>query len=130
MTSHAWRLVNPTVQSDAYTFPHNPKTQTSPLPKRTITVAQTNVLRGQAILQEGLTPPTQWSFTGTLLDRQSYLDLQYWCNRPMRLWLYDDLSQRLTIRITGLEPTRQAGKQNQWRQDYTLQALVFLVEQL
>jgi hypothetical protein len=126
----SWTIQNPSSAGDQYVFVRNPKASTSPFPAKNITVASTNILRSQLILQEGFRSPASWSFSGTFTNLKDYQDMVAWYRRDFRLWLLDDLGQRLTILITGLTVTRNAQSSNVYRQDFSVAALVFSVETL
>lgn len=122
-----WTLYDPST-AELYTFPYNPREMGSLFGSRNVTSRSTTAVDGQAILFEGNRQPTQWSFSGFLLDHQSHEALRSWAlDRTGRLQLTDHFGRVIELVMTGFESTPRRDRNRYWRHEYTVRALVLSV---
>lgn len=121
-----WQFYDPYDLNPAtnfYDFEISPNTMESPHPERQINAMVST--GGQALLFEGSTPVTSWTFGGVLLHRSQYEMLRAWTyERKRRILILDHFGRRhlAVLRKFDAKPTRSI--QYYWRHDWTITAMV------
>lgn len=130
MSIYRWKFLdnNPEEgQSDSYEFDVNPKEMQTLNSEKKITVLGTTAVDGQALLYEGARPPQAWEFSGTLLTKDQYDQMNDFFARRHRLQLMIHDGRLLDIYATGFSPVPKPSTNYRWRHEYTFKALVFKV---
>lgn len=121
-----WQFYDPydtDPDTNTYTFRIAPNTMTTPHPQRAVNSMVSTA--GQALLFEGSTPTSEWSFGGVLLHRAQYLALQGWVyNRGRRVEVFDHFGRRHTCVLTRFDATPKRSLQHYWRHEWTISAIV------
>lgn len=127
----SWRLVDPTDTNPAtreYIFRPNPRRMTSPFPERAITTRKSSAPGGRSMVWEGPLPDTEWSFTGSALDKAQYEALRKWVyDRPGHVYVYDHFGRRMDCVLKAFqpEPPERMKSGKYWYHVYTIKATVF-----
>lgn len=120
-----WTLTDP-YTGDVYTFPNNPNKMTSPFPEKALTSLTTTAVGGQALVWEGATPPTSWSFGGSILDAAHYEALRSWVYEHQgRLLVTDHFGRGIVCVLRSFKPEPKRAVGRYWRHEYTIEALIF-----
>lgn len=128
-----WRLFDPSdvdPETNNYVFEWSPNKMSSPFPKRNITTTGTTAVDGQALLWEGSTQPTAWTFGGAIPNREQYETLRSWVyDRKGRLYLWDHFGRRFTVLLREFtaDPPERHKRGRYWFHTYTIEALVLAV---
>lgn len=129
MSTLRWVIVDPydpNPLTNTYHFPRNPSEMSSPLPERAVSSMTTSA--GKTLLYEGATPPKQWTFSGPILDKQQFLDLQKWVyTKKRRLNLTDHFGRIISLVFTAVEMTPKRRVNYYYSHDYVVTALVLSV---
>lgn len=124
-----WVITDPSdtdPTTNRYVFPRNPSTMTNVYPERQVSSFASTA--GKVILFEGATQPRQWTFTGPILDKQQFLDLQTWVyTKKRRLILTDHYSRQITLVFTALEMLPKRRVNYYYSHDYTVTALILSI---
>lgn len=125
-----WKLVDPTDASAGglYLFEPNPNKMSSPFPARALTTESSSAPGGRPMVWEGPTPPTEWSFGGSILDKAQYEALRSWVyDRPGHVYVYDHFGRRLDTVLREFIPESPERMRNgrYWYHTYTIKAVVF-----
>jgi hypothetical protein len=125
MALHKWVYEDPNDTNPTtglYTFPHNPKSCTSPVIDRTITANGT--IGGGTTTWEGATAPKQWSYTGRVESLEHYNALIAWHKRKNRFWVTDHFGRKMTVIPQTCDLVPKTNPKNYWEHDYTITVLV------
>lgn len=129
MSVQRWVLVDPydtNTSTNTYTFPRNPTEMTSVYPERAIQSLSTS--NGKVLLFEGTTPAKQFSFSGPILDKQQFLDLQTWVyTKKRRLNLTDHFGRVISCVLTAVDMVPKRRNNIYYSHDYTVTGLVLSV---
>lgn len=108
-----------------YTFPINPREQSSPHAARNISDKLTTA--GRAISVEGARMPVEWEFGGFIKDKAMYLELKKWSEKKYHIWVSNDIGQRYEVYITSFEavPHRPNQVTDKHVGTYTIKCFVF-----
>lgn len=107
---------------EAYVFPINPDSMTSPLPERSYTFARA---AGAQSARTVMAAPTavQWQFGGAIRTQDQHDALEAWSQRPGKLVVTDHLGRKFEVMITAFEATeRTPTRRTPWRLRYTVKA--------
>lgn len=123
-----WRFVDP-YTGENWTFPHNPSAMSSPFPTRNITTKVTTAVDGQALMFEGNTSPTEWTFQGVTLDPAHYESLRAWVydNKRRRIHVFDHFGRQITCVLQSVSFTPKRAVNRYWKHDYEVKAIVISV---
>lgn len=113
-------------------LPLNPREMSSPTSARNVTFGwterDTNGLTGVGrprLFDSGQTTPTEWTFTGRLVDQAHYDLLYQWTKSCRVLRVTDHLDRTFEIIIQKFDPQEKLpSASNPWRADYTLSCLL------
>ncbi len=129
MTVQRWVLVDPydtNTSTNTYTFPRNPAEMTSVYPERAVSALATT--GGKVLLHEGVTPPKQFTFSGPVLDKQQFLDLQTWVyTKKRRLNLTDHFGRVISCVRTSVDLVPKRRANIYYSHDYQVTGLVLSV---
>lgn len=124
-----WKITDPydvSSLTNTYVFPRNPSEMTSPYPDRSITPQTTSA--GKVLMFEGATTPKQWTFSGPILEKQQFLDLQTWVyTKNRRLDLTDHFGRVISCVFTSVEMTPKRRVNYYYSHDYVVTALALKV---
>lgn len=125
-TVKRWVITDPYDSNPAtntYLFPRNPADMTSVFPERA--VASMTTTAGAILVYEGATPAKSWQFSGPLLDKQQYLDLDQWVyGRKRRVVITDHYGRNITVVLQTLDVVPKRRVNYYWSHDYTVTALI------
>jgi hypothetical protein len=129
MAVYRWRLTDPydfNRETRTYVFPQNPAEMSSPFAARAVTSTPTTY--GNTLLREGARPPAEWTFGGTIRDRDHYEDLRKWVyERSNRVTVTDHFGRKLTTVLTNFDPTPRRAYGKYWMHSYNISALVLAI---
>jgi hypothetical protein len=124
-----WVIVDPydaNPTTNTYTFPRNPTEMTSVYPERAVSSLTTS--SGKVLLYEGTTPAKQFSFSGPVLDKQHFLDLQTWVyNKQRRLNLTDHFGRVISCVLTTVDLVPKRRVNIYYSHDYQVTGLILSV---
>lgn len=119
-----WRFQ---AEGETYTVPLNPNAMTPLFPTRAIT-ARPVVHGDKVLLFEGSTPPTNWQFSGDILDEAHHEALRHWVyDITQRVMIRDHYGRDIECVLTQFEPVPKRALNRPWRHTYTIRALVLKV---
>lgn len=98
-----WFIQDPTDQTN-FVFPINPTRADSTLIPRQLTPSHTTAVRGQPIIFEGGKRAKRYGLQGSLFTLEEVNALKA-MKKPYRLYLVDDLGQKMIIKIVGVQTT-------------------------
>lgn len=124
MSRVAWKLRDPQT-SEIYTFLQNPKSMTSPRPKRAFdagacTDGKTRVLSKRI--------PVDWEFSGTFRSQLQYNAFLDWFNRPYPIVVIDHFGVEHLLIVTSYDPQEKRSFRNSWVHSYTVKGRILLKE--
>lgn len=115
-----------TAEGQTYTVPMNPESMQSLFSERQVTGKAT--LAGRVLLTEGVQPPTQWQFSGQILDADHYEALRHWVyDIKQRVVITDHFGRKIQCVLTSFAPEPKRAVGRYWRHTYTVKALVLSV---
>ena len=122
-----WVFTDPATGA-TYEFPVNPNKMTSVFPDKTITIETTTAGDGQVLLFQGNTKPTNWQFSGDILDEAQYEALRHWTyDIHNRIKVTDHFGRDLLVVLQSFAPEPKAGNGKFWRHLYTIKAVLISV---
>lgn len=126
MSVKRWVIVDPNdsnATTNTYVFPRNPASMTSVYSARSVSNLTTT--SGKILVYEGTRPAKQWSFSGPILDKQQFTDLNLWVyGKKRRLNLTDHFGRTLELVFTELDVVPKRRVNYYWSHDYTISAIV------
>lgn len=126
MSVKRWVITDPNdtnSSTNTYTFPRNPASMTSVYGARSVSNLTTT--SGKILLYEGTTPAKQWSFSGPILDKQHFTDLNLWVyTKKRRLNLVDHFGRTIELVFTEFDAVPKRRVNQYWSHDYTINAII------
>jgi len=120
-----WKLTdNSTGSPVEYTFAINPNAFTPPGRSANLKVELTTAPNGQSIVFQGFDKNQKLSFSGLVTSQTDYNNLITWSSKRYVLTLTDDQGQTWDVLLTKWDWVRKKSALNQWRFDYSAEALV------
>jgi len=101
-----------------YTVPVNPNKMSKIKAARAITTKVTTAVSGQALFWEGQRPPQQFTFAGTLLDKDHYDALDFWVYNTGRITITDHFLRVLYVVLQDFDAQPKRSQGFYWRHDY------------
>lgn len=127
-----WRFEDPfdPTLANTYTFAINPNAMTSPFPRRNITAKGTTAINGRTLLVEGQRQPTEWTFSGDVLEPNHFEALRSWVldRTGRKVFLYDHFGRKLTVVPTQFNATPKRVIARYWRHTYEVTCLVLDIQ--
>lgn len=124
-----WKIVDPYDTNPAtrtYTFPRNPAEMSNIYPTRAVQATATTA--GKILLWEGSTPATPFTFSGPILEKQLFLDLQTWVyNKKRRLNIIDHFGRVISCVLTSVEMVPKRRLNYYYSHDYVVNGLAIKV---
>ena len=121
--AHRWELYDP-VLSLTYQFEINPNEMEPITRERNIVTSATTAIGGQTLISEGNAPVTEWSFSGVILSKEMYLELEKWANKNYRVVLTDHYERSFQVVFRRFEPIPVRAPYRPWRHSYTMRVLI------
>lgn len=126
-TVQRWVFTDPTDGADpaTYTVALNPNKMSSPYAApRAITIKTTTSVGGQPLIWEGQTPPTEWTFSGTILDQAHFDALNVWREKTSVTTITDHYGRTWTVYWEDFQATPSPASAFPYKHDYTAKVLV------
>jgi hypothetical protein len=123
---HRW--VFDDLVGEQYTVPINPNAMTKLKAARAVTTRVTTAVGGQTLFFEGRRPPQAWSFSGVILEKDHYDQLDHWVYDKGRIQITDHFLRKIIVALTDFDARPVRKVQRYWRHDYTIQGLVVDVD--
>jgi hypothetical protein len=121
-----WVIVDPydtNSLTNTYHFPRNPRDMSSVYPDRPVTAMTTTA--GKVLLYEGATPPKPFTFSGPILDKQQFLDLQTWVyTKKRRLNITDHFGRVISCILTTVDMVPKRRVNYYYSHEYVVSGLV------
>lgn len=120
-----WVFTDPYVP-ETWTTPINPYEMTTIFPEKNIQIAASTATDGQTLLFEGATPPTNWEFTGHILDREHHDELLRWSEKKNRISITDHFGRVIPVYLVHFDAVPQPAPQRpkRWRHSYTMKCII------
>lgn len=109
-----------------WTVPLNPNAMTNPYPQRKYTYATTSAgHQGAIITNEAHPDPTQWQFSGDILDRAHFDKLLEWSRKRNRISITDHYRRIFVGTMDQFAPIPKRAYGKYWRHTYTVTFTIY-----
>lgn len=123
-----YRWVFDDLAGTTYTVPINPNKMGKLKAARAISLKVTTAVDGQALFFEGRRPPETWSFSGVLLDKDHYDQLDHWVYETGRISITDHFLRKIYVVLSDFDPQPKRSLGRYWRHDYSVTGIVYDVD--
>lgn len=123
-----YRWVLDDLAGTTYTVPINPNKMSKLKAARAVTIKTTTAVGGQALFFEGQRPPQQFTFAGTLLDKDHFDALDHWVYNTGRIMITDHFLRRLSVVLVDFNAEPERSGNIYWRHQYTVTGYCYNVD--
>ncbi len=113
---------------ETYEVPVNPNKMGKLKAARNVTTKVTTAVGGQTLFFEGRRPPQNWTFSGSLFDREHYEAFDKFVYDKGRITITDHYGRIISCVLTDFDPQPKRSIGVPWRHDYTVTGLVYDVD--
>ena len=125
MARIAWQFYDAVEATTEY-LEINPNEGASPNYQKTLTKATTTApgSAGQPLIFEGADQPSQFDFSGVILEQSQYELLETAWEKRHLLTITDDLGRSFTVYIESFSPQRELSRTHPWKHTYQMSTVV------